>query len=275
LRLQIYDSSSSLIFVRIAPPERQEFAHLLTTMGDSELTVDSDKGVVRFVQSSGDSVEARDLSDIRIVLTDDIIRYLVDSIEQHAREQEYHPFNCGLSELGAAIRPRSKNVVIQATSFFDVNTQEEMDEFLESIGRFHDAVVREIAVVSHAYVDADGWMHDDFGPADARFVVHTQFPKPACIEIVMEEIQTLRLDAGELPEVGLIGIIADNGSVISGNPANRGAEMLLAKKMRYRILGRESLGKQLRAVSTHIVGQSGTLQTDTDTGVIVSAPRYP
>lgn len=273
MQLQIFTGIPSLIFVRILPPERRRFADILRTIGENELTVPSNKGVVRFIRSSSDSVDARNLSDINIALTDDIIQYVIDSIEQHVREQEYHPFNCGLRELGTSVRPRSTNVVIQATSFFDVTTQEEMDEFMDSVCGFHDAIIREVAIASRTYIDTNGWIHNVDGTADARFVIQTQFSQIPCIEIVLEEIQALRLDSKKMPDVGLIGIVNKDGSVVSGNPSKRGNEMVLAKAMRYRILGPDRLGKELQALKTDVIGQSGTLEIDTGLYPQVSPPQ--
>jgi hypothetical protein len=87
----------------------------------------------------------------------------------------------------------------------------------------------------------------------------------------MEEVQALRLYEHDLPDVGKLGIVAKNGSIISGNPAKTGDEMVLAKAMRYRILGQDSLGK-LHAVITNIVDQIGMQQTDT--GISISPPQY-
>lgn len=123
MQLQIISDDPPLIFVRVSPPERQEFARKLSELGENEMTFSSNKGRVRFALSNSVSAEARDLSDIRIEITSDILQYLVHSIENHALKEGFHPFSCGLNELGASIRPRGRNVVIQATSFYDVTTK--------------------------------------------------------------------------------------------------------------------------------------------------------
>jgi hypothetical protein len=242
------------VYVRIPPTERVEFASLLRSVGEEEVLVASDKGSVRFSIGSVLEAEATDLAEICFSLIPDVVRYLSDSVEQHWREDQYHPFECSFKEFGATIRPRSKDVIIQATSFFDVRTEAEMEQFLTLIGGFRDSVLREVALVGREYVDTNGWMYNSQSPADARMVIQTQFPQPACIEIVLEGLQVLRLERGWSPDEHAIGILTDDGSVIPSRSRSikAGSEMALAKSMRYRVLGREYLGRQLHAVKTDI-----------------------
>jgi hypothetical protein len=131
--------------------------------------------------------------------------------------------------------------------FVVVDTQEDM--FLDSVGRFHDALVREVGIVNRGYVSPDGAMSGDMGPCDARLVFHTQFPPPACIEIILEDLQKFRLENCAVLWGDAQGVVGSAGISLSlGDRPYPEELMFSARAMRYRILGTEYLGKETRTV---------------------------
>lgn len=135
--------------------------------------------------------------------------------------------------------------------FTTVDTQHAMDAFLHSVGHFHDALLRETGIVSRGYVDTAGDMHGDLAPCDARLVFHSQYPQPTRIEIVLEELQTLRLQDCQVLSGDAEGSVTPEGvALFLGDGPSRGSFRVAAKRMKYRITGRESLGKEVLTVES-------------------------
>jgi hypothetical protein len=57
-----------------------------------------------------------------------------------------------------------------SNQFIVIDTQAKMDEFLYLVDRFHDALLREVGIISRGYVAPDGDMYGDVAPSDARKV---------------------------------------------------------------------------------------------------------
>jgi hypothetical protein len=139
--------------------------------------------------------------------------------------------------------------------FINVDTQEIMDQFLWLVDRFHDALLREVGITSRGYVEPGGAMWGDVAPSDARLVIHSQFvDETPYIEIIFEDLQAFRWKANH-------GIDQAEGVVTNTEVAlyyeDTSQFMISAKKMKYRILGPEYLGKELRTVKLIIESEYG------------------
>lgn len=133
--------------------------------------------------------------------------------------------------------------------FISINTQGSMDDFLKSIGYFHDALIREVGVINRGYVNPGGSMHGDLAPCDARLVFHSQYPEPACIEVIVEEVQVFKLEHYHVLDGDAEGVVTqDSITLFLGDGSFREDFMVSGKAMKYRILGREHLGKEPRTV---------------------------
>lgn len=133
--------------------------------------------------------------------------------------------------------------------FVNIDTQGLMDEFLKSIGYFHDALIREVGVINRGYVNQDGWMNGDLAPCDVRLIFHSQYPEPACIEIIVKELQVFRLEDYHVLDGDAEGVVTkDDVTLFFGDGSFREKFMVSGKAMEYRILGREYLGNEPRTV---------------------------
>lgn len=133
-----------------------------------------------------------------------------------------------------------------SSQFIVIDSQQAMDDFLWQVDRFHDALLREVGIISRGYVTPGGGMLGDVAPSDARLVIHSQFPETPYIEIVCEELQSLRWEAGwDMDQAK--GTVTNDGVELGFGPHPEDY-MVSAKRMSYRILGREHLGKEPRTV---------------------------
>jgi len=133
-----------------------------------------------------------------------------------------------------------------STEFTSVDTQEGMDEFLWLVSGFHDALLREVGIVARGYIDPDSEFYDDVAPSDIRLVIHSSFPETPYVEIIVEELQKFRWEYGwDLDPAE--GIVAESEvTLVFGQRPE--SFIVSGRKIRYRILGREFLGKKLHAV---------------------------
>jgi hypothetical protein len=137
-----------------------------------------------------------------------------------------------------------------------IDSQEKMGDFLKSIGYFHDALIREVGVINRGYVDPSGWMYGDLAPCDARLIFHSQYPEPACIEIIVEEVEVLKLEYYHVLDGEAEGVVThDSITLLLGDSSTHESFMVSGKAMKYRILGREYLGKRPRTVEQIVEGK--------------------
>ena len=131
--------------------------------------------------------------------------------------------------------------------FVRIENQIEFEHFLEVVDFLHDALLREAGIVSRGYVDVDGYMYGDVAPYDARLVFHSQSSECPCIEVICEEMEQFAVESGLSPEPS--GII-ENGHIefylAEGDFKER--NKVTAKRMRYRVLGKDHLGEEPRTV---------------------------
>ena len=100
-------------------------------------------------------------------------------------------------------------------------------------------------------------MWGDMGPCDARLVFHTQYAPPSCIEIILEELKTFRLENCAVLWGDTQGTLTPDGIKLSlGDRPNPDELSFSARGMKYRILGAEFLGRKIRTVQP-IVEESG------------------
>ena len=129
-----------------------------------------------------------------------------------------------------------------------ITTQEELEEFLDYVYGFHDALIREVAVVARGYVDHEGAMWGDVEPSDARIIFHSQFERCRVFELVLNEVQALRLSP--LFALEAEGEVRSDGIVIYQSGVECKTDSILsAKVLAYRILEPEASGNRLNIVS--------------------------
>jgi hypothetical protein len=134
-------------------------------------------------------------------------------------------------------------------SYEQVTSQRSLETFLERVDYFHDALIREVSILDRGYVDQDGAWHGHAGPADARVIVHSQWPGAPYVDIIFEGIQAAlwNLDA----RIGLHDRWGPDGVELRiGERSDRDLEprpgflYFRARAMRYRILGRGALDER-------------------------------
>ncbi|MEN6520538.1 MAG: hypothetical protein ABFD46_05220 [Armatimonadota bacterium] len=132
-----------------------------------------------------------------------------------------------------------------SSEYIVIDTQEAMDRFLWLVDGFHDALLREVGIVSQGYVDT-GDMYGDVAPSDMRLIIHSQFEETPYIEIIFRELKEFKwIDGYDLePAKGSVA----NDLVTLFFSSNSKNFLVSGKQMEYRILGRDCLGKQPRTV---------------------------
>jgi hypothetical protein len=126
-------------------------------------------------------------------------------------------------------------------------SQLSLDAFLESVDHFHDAILREVAVLAHGYVDSELRMFGDVEPYDVRFIIQMQSADTPVIELIFEDVNELALQ----PAMAL----APSGSFKAGEITLRLGDPLSgvfvgvrARRGKYQVLDRSHLGQGLLAV---------------------------
>lgn len=134
-------------------------------------------------------------------------------------------------------------------NYIIIDTQDLMDEFLQRVGYFHDALIKEVAIANRGYVDQNGWMSGDMAPCDARLVFHSQYPEPACIDMVFTALIKFRLEDYHVLSGDAKGVVTQNTVCINFGDAHSSDDyMISAGAMKYRILGRDELGDRILAI---------------------------
>ena len=131
------------------------------------------------------------------------------------------------------------------SGFSTISNQACLDAFLERVDYLHDAMLRELVILSRGYVDERGFMFGDVEPYDARLIFQSQSPDSPCIELICEDVQKLAI-APRFP-LDPSGSVAESGTVLylaKGTCSDR--YMVAAKAMRYRVHGRSLLGEEPR-----------------------------
>jgi hypothetical protein len=70
--------------------------------------------------------------------------------------------------------------------FKEIKTNEEMEEFLNSVGCFHDAILKEVHSLNSGYVDNDLAMR--FGGFDLRVLVQRQYREMSAVELLLGNV---------------------------------------------------------------------------------------
>lgn len=136
-----------------------------------------------------------------------------------------------------------------------INDQQTLESFLTRVYGFHDALIREVSVISRGYVDHEGFMWGDVEPSDARIIIHSQFERCRVFELVLNGIRELRLKSSlELRAEGKANV---DGVVIYPSGLECKIESIMsANVVAYRILEPETAGNKLNIVNPiPILGQ--------------------
>jgi hypothetical protein len=162
-----------------------------------------------------------------------------------AREAELDEATGGAPDTAAGGGRNESPVVM--TAWTRITGEASLLRFLETVDYFHDAAVREVALVAREYVGADLSFYNYAQPADGTVVVHSQNPESPLIELRCRGIRRLAWAAGcELEgsgEVGRTGV-----TLYLGPRSSNAAIVITAEEISYRIGGPEAVGPSYRAV---------------------------
>ncbi len=74
-----------------------------------------------------------------------------------------------------------------------INTNDDIQQFMEKVGYFHDSCIKEMCYVSGAYVNEDLSMYPINNRRVLRVVVQRQFGKEAMMELEFHGLKALKL----------------------------------------------------------------------------------
>lgn len=132
--------------------------------------------------------------------------------------------------------------------FTFIHDEASLNEFLKKADYMHDALLREVGILSRGYVGENRLMYGDVDPYDVRLVFHSQSKETPCFEIICEEVYKFRFEIGfSLDPSGLIDGEKISLYFIEGTGRER--FMVSARLMRYRLLSRDYLGGDPHTVS--------------------------
>src|SRR5437867_68914 len=86
-------------------------------------------------------------------------------------------------------------------TFAEIRTEEELNSFLNAVGRFHDGVIHEIHLLNSSYVAADLAMSWD-SRLDLRVLVQRQWKNPSAVELLVAgPVARCRSPSGPAPAI--------------------------------------------------------------------------
>ena len=127
--------------------------------------------------------------------------------------------------------------------FIQVSDSDAWDQCLVDFDYFHDSILREAYLVSKGYVTTDHQMYDDT-TLDARLIFQSQDENAPAIELLFEGVTEFRFAAMVVFEPtmefgeGLVRLLL-------GGATHERRSAIVARALRYRILGPEALGEEL------------------------------
>jgi len=74
-----------------------------------------------------------------------------------------------------------------------INTQEDIDQFMNMFGYFHDGCIKELRYESGAYVGNDLAMYPINSKRNVSVIFQRQFKNPSAVELVFEGVEHLNL----------------------------------------------------------------------------------
>jgi hypothetical protein len=135
--------------------------------------------------------------------------------------------------------------------YVDINSQDDLEGFLNKVDSFHDSILKEVAIVARGYVDATLQMYGDIEPFDVRCIIQQQSDESPYIDIVFESVTSVLLTSSfPLEPCGLV--TEDNIKFFFSGSKNAS---IVAEKMKYRILGMSLLGNRVTAVNEIACGK--------------------
>lgn len=76
-------------------------------------------------------------------------------------------------------------------NFKEIKTSHEIEEFLNSVGCFHDAILKEVHILNSGYVDNDLGM--SFGGFDLRVLIQRQYREMSAIELLLSNVSDMNI----------------------------------------------------------------------------------
>ncbi|MGI6123705.1 MAG: hypothetical protein ACOYIG_05850 [Acetivibrionales bacterium] len=124
----------------------------------------------------------------------------------------------------------------------EITTHEVLIKFLRDADNFHDALIRECALVALGFVDTECRMHGDTEPFEASVFLQTQASDVPGIQIEFDGVTRFTIDrAFDLRPSGSIRA----GEVRFSFTATAGEKpQVIARGMRYRFLDKTCLGQR-------------------------------
>lgn len=125
------------------------------------------------------------------------------------------------------------------TTWIPISDEEGAEAFLRRTRGLHDGLLREVVARSRGYVAQNRSMFVDSFPMDALLRFETQQPDASVIEVLVEDVQALRLgDFGLDPVVKLQDSSVD---LELDQPPFGPPSMIRGKRMSYRVRGTDAL----------------------------------
>ncbi|OZG75210.1 hypothetical protein BTA51_02160 [Hahella sp. CCB-MM4] len=136
-----------------------------------------------------------------------------------------------------------------------VKDTNDIENFLREVSYFHDALVKELSCAGRGFVDKNLLMYDDLNPSDCRLVIQQQSDQSPCTEIIFENISKLVFEPSVILEPELV--FEKSRIVFSFTSSRRSViPQIVADSMKYRILGKDVLGRNLLYTNPIPVGDA-------------------
>lgn len=78
-------------------------------------------------------------------------------------------------------------------NFIEIKDNKDMEDFLLSVGEFHDGVIKEVHIQNSAFVQEDLSMLYDF-KYDVRLLIQRQWDNPSAVEILLGNVYEMKFD---------------------------------------------------------------------------------
>ena len=128
-------------------------------------------------------------------------------------------------------------------TYYDLKTQEDIDQFLDKMLNMHDALIKEVVIIHRGYVDENNCMWGDAGEIDVRVIIQSQFSEVSSCELICKDVKQVNIQSDTAFEPH--AVVDDDGLIsIYFKEYMSSVPFMIknAKSVKVRFLGRDCIG---------------------------------